>query len=416
MANGSDDSDASAGAVEEFETRLEDLAAEVEAASTEADLDDVEATLEDIESELEETSFESDANSGEDEEGGEDSRDNLEERVETFREDIEEQRGPYTDDVLTELDSASGSITTNEWTEEGETAVVSAVSSFLETASQALQESFTLDTAGTEEIAATVAEIGDAVEKADLHPDDDGETIGTLLEAAEELGAELDDAQVFGDLEKREQLRRRGFYDVLDPKNRTDFPPEWNAVKLHEAQRNVEHLLRALEMFDSDFMEENVLDALEHLGPESAYDDIQALAQRRNIQPVRILGRIGDDRACEMLEGFLDSGDVELEKTALWSLGAIGARDSMEPVAQRLAADNSEIRSAAARSLGRIGDTRAIDPLEERLETDGDGRVRASAAWALAQIGTERALEVVDQYTDDRSYLVQSEAQKATSL
>ena len=41
--------------------------------------------------------------------------------------------------------------------------------------------------------------------------------------------------------------------------------------------------------------------------------------------------------------------------------------------------------------------------------------VRAAAAWALRQIGTEAALEAAAAYTDERSYLVQHEADLAAA-
>ena len=77
------------------------------------------------------------------------------------------------------------------------------------------------------------------------------------------------------------------------------------------------------------------------------------------------------------------------------------------------AAENDEVRSVAARALGLLGDTRAVAPLADALETDDSDEVRASAAWALRQVGTEDALDEAAQYTDDRAYLVQAEAEKA---
>jgi HEAT repeat protein len=161
-------------------------------------------------------------------------------------------------------------------------------------------------------------------------------------------------------------------------------------------------------------MEENILDALEHIAPKEAFEAMHQRAQKRATQPIRILGRIGDDRACETLHDFLGGGDVKLEKTTLRALGGIGSEESTQPVADRLVADGPEIRSLAARSLGLIGDTRAIEPLARVLDEDDADEVRASAAWALNQIGTERALEAAAAYADDRSYIVQVEAEKAT--
>jgi HEAT repeat protein len=91
----------------------------------------------------------------------------------------------------------------------------------------------------------------------------------------------------------------------------------------------------------------------------------------------------------------------------------IGSEESTQAVANRLVADDSEVRSVAARALGLIGDTHAIDPLADVLADDDADEVRASAAWALNAIGTQRALDEAAQYADDRSYLVQAEAEKA---
>ncbi|MFB6139503.1 MAG: HEAT repeat domain-containing protein, partial [Halosimplex sp.] len=209
-------------------------------------------------------------------------------------------------------------------------------------------------------------------------------------------------------------LDAEGFYDVLESENRKDFPAEWNAIKVYERLGEADPIVTALETFDSDFMEENALDALWRMGDEAAYDAVLQRAQKRNKRPVEILGKIGNDEATETLHDFIDGdGDPALQKITLRALGEIGSEESVQPVAQRLDADNYEVRSAAARSLGLLGDTRAIDPLADVIEGDEADEVRASAAWALNQIGTERALSVLEDYTDDRAYLVQAEAEKA---
>ncbi len=394
-----------------FEERLDEAAAAIEAAETEAALDDTGATLDGIEADLADATLA--ATAGQDGDG-DDPETALRDRIDELRESVESKRGPYVETVIDELDSARETITTTEWTDEGLGDVGAAAQRFVETAGETLGEPCTVDTGNAETITTGLSDVSAVIEDAGLHPDEDEAAIATLLSGAESLTDALDDAQVFGDLEIREQLSRMGFYDVLTPRNRTDFPPEWNAIKLYESRGEAEPILTALEKLDSEFMQDNILDALEHFAPEAAFEDVQALAKRRNKQPVRILGRIGDERACEMLEGFLGGGDVELEKTALWALGCIGGERSTEPVAQRLVADSAEVRSAAARSLGLLGDTRAIDPLADRLAADDDERVRASAAWSLTQIGTARALDAVAEYADDRSYLVQTEAEQAT--
>ena len=386
---------------ERFEESLAAVEDDLEDASTESALDEVEATVEEIADELESVTL------------ADDDRDALDDRIDDLRDGIEEKRGPYAEDVTSELTSAETTITSSEWTDAGKQSVSESVQTFVESAGATLSESFTLD---SDDIASTVSAVSGAIETAELDADEDAETITTLLDAAEKLTAELEDAEVIGDLEVREQLEVQGFYDVLEPGNRRDFPPEWNAIKLYEARGEVEPILLAMETLDSDFMEENILDALEHMAPVEAYDQVAALAKRRDTHAVRVLGRIGDDRACGTLENFLGKGDVALRKTSLWALGCIGNTDSTEAVAQELAADSPVVRSAAARALGLLGDTRAIDPLADRLADDETESVRASAAWALNQIGTARALDALSSYADDRSYLVQAEARKATGV
>jgi hypothetical protein len=400
-----------------FEERLDDAAEAVESADTEADLDEAEELLDDIESDLDDATFEVEIEDEDEEDDEEENpRDEFEDRLSSLRDDIEDQRGPYVEEVTDNLDSAESTIRSSEWAEEGEPEVIEAVESYVDTATVVLSGSYGEMGKTPDEAADTLATVREAIAESGFHPDTDESEIQELLDSAETLESELDDATLFSDLEIREQLRREGFYDVLESENRKDFPPEWTAIKIYEKRGEVEPILSAFDKLDSDFMEENILDALEHIAPEEAYEDVAGLAQRRNKQAVRILGRIGDEQACGTLENFLGGGDVELEKTTLRALGMIGNEDSAEAVVERLAADNTEIRSSAARTLGLIGDTRAIDPLADVLDEDGADEVRASAAWALNQIGTERALEVAGEYADDRSYMVQTEAEKAANV
>lgn len=416
MSNGDDEQDTGDGpdgaalSTDTLESRLEDAAEALDAADTEADLDDVEADLDDIGADVEAAEFPEPEDEDEPDPG-----EVLEERLSELRDDLEAQRGPYAADVTDTVESAESTLTETRWTETGEGETAEAVTAFVETVAETLDADLSTAAGDAETGAEALAEARAAIADAGLDPDEDAETIGTLLEAAETLEGDLEDAEEWDDLTVREQLAAQGFYDVLESENRKDFPAEWNAVKIYEKDRDVEPILTALERFESDFMEENILDALEHIAPEEAVDPLLDRAQRRDKQPIRILGRIGDDRAAETLQDFLGGGDVKLEKTTLRALGAIGSEDSTQAVANRLDADNPEVRSVAARALGLIGDTRAIEPLSDVLGADDADEVRASAAWALTQIGTESALDAAAEYADDRSYIVQVEAETAAS-
>ncbi|ELZ13284.1 PBS lyase HEAT domain-containing protein repeat-containing protein [Haloterrigena salina JCM 13891] len=411
-----------------FEDDVEALESELEAAETEDDLDVVEADIESFREEFEEIEIPDPPETEEDEDEDEDAEpapeeqlqeryDDIESDVSDLESDLEDQRGPYGEDVVSDINGASGTITGTRWTEEGNAELIEAVDDFLDEVNDLLGTSLTLSNEGEdvpEQLDATLDAAAAAVEDAELDADDDAETIAGLLEATDDLEADIDDATEWTDLEIREQLRREGFYDVLD--HVKDFPPEWHALKVHEKRGNVDMILLAYETFDSDYMEEHCLEALERMGPEEAMEPMIQKAGRRDQAAMRILGKIGiaDDEVVEALVDYVDS-NPNLQRPAFRALGEIGAEDAVEPIAQQLVADEPDVRSWAARALGLIGDTRAVEPLADVLADDEQDRVRASAAWALNQIGTTEALEIVADYGDDRAYLVQAEAEKAAT-
>ncbi len=404
---------------------LEPLESSLEAAETEDDLDVVEADLESVRAELEsvEVPEPPETDDDEDEEDAEpapeeelqEQYDEIESDLSDLESDLEDQRGPYGEDVVSEIEGVGGTITGTRWTEEGNAELIEAVDDFLDELNGLLDSSVTLVNQGedvAEQLDATLDDAADAVADAGLDADDDAETIAGLLEATDDLEGDVDDATEWTDLEIREQLRREGYYDVLD--HVKDFPPEWHALKVHEKRGNVDQILLALETFDSDFMEEHCMESLERMGSraEPAIDAMLQKANRRDQAAMRILGKIGveNEEIVETLVDYVDS-NPNLQQPAFRALGEIGAEDAVEPIAQQLVADEADVRSWAARALGLIGDTRAIDPLADRLADDESDRVRASAAWALNRIGTQEALEIVADYDDDRAYLVQAEAE-----
>jgi HEAT repeat protein len=394
-----------------LDQRLDDAESDLEAAETEADLDAVEEDLNEIERDLEAADL---PEPDEDDEDAEDPAAELEDRIADLRDQLEDQRGPYAEDVVNTLEEAGSTVAETRWTEDGRPDVVVAVRSYLATLAEDLDTEISAESDDTDDLADALDQAAQVVEGSTLDPDEDAETIAALLEDAETLQDDLEAAEEWDDLTVREQLDAEGFYDVLESENRKDFPAEWNAVRIYEAMGEPEPVVKALEAFDSEFMEENIFGSLWRMGPEEAFDAVHQRAQKRNVKPIEILGKIGDERATETLHDFIDGdGDPAVQKATLRSLGEIASEESTQPVANRLDADNYEVRSAAARSLGLLGDTRAIDPLADVLGNDEANEVRASAAWALNQIGTQRALDVLEDYTDDRAFLVQSEAEKA---
>ena len=392
---------------ERFESRLED-------AQTEAELDEVEAVLDEIEAALEAATELPEPEEDADAETEEELREELEGLTGELREELEAERGPYAEDVIEEIETAESTITETRWTERGEGEIVAAVESFADAVSEDLDGDFRPAGDDEESLVAALEEVVAEVEAADLDPDEDEETIASLLEATDALQSDLDDAQEWDDLEVREQLMAEGFYDPLG--HYKDYPPEWSAIKEWEQRGNPEMILLALEKLQSDFMEEHCLEALTRLGDPAAYDVMFQRAGRRDRPGIRALGKMGAgaEDAVETLVEYVDTdSDPQLQKVTFRALGEIGSEEATQALADKLVMDNDNVRPYAARALGLIGDTRAVEPLADVLENDDSDAVRAAAAWALVQIGTREALEAAAEHADDRSYIVQQEADQA---
>jgi hypothetical protein len=397
--------------------RLDGVEADLDAAETEADLDAVEAALDGIEADLDAAEL-----PVPDDDDGADPAETLESRVSDLQEALEAGRGPYATDVTDAIGGARSTLTGTRWTESGTADVADAVAAFAEEVEEALGADLAGDVEGPEgdtpadpETLAEALDGGvDVVEDAGLDPDDDADTIAALLEATDSLDAGLDDAQEWDDLEVNEQLMAEGFYDVLG--HYKDFPPELSALKAWEKRDRVDMILLAKDSLQSEFMQGHCMDALIRMANPDAFEAMHELAQRRDKQAIKALGRMGSgaEEAVDTLIEYVDAdSDPQLQKVTFRALGEIGSTEATQALANKLEMDNDNVRPYAARALGLIGDTRAIDPLAETLESDGVETVRAAAAWALRQIGTRAALEAAAEYTDERSYLVQHEADLA---
>ena len=395
-----------------LDDRLDGIEADLDAAETEADLDDVAAVLDAIEADLDGA----DLPVPDDDE--EDPAEALESRISGLRDELEAGRGPYAADVIDAVGAARSTLTDTRWTERGRGDVADAVAAFADvvdrTLGTALGDADGDAPADAEALAERLDDVVDAVEDAALDPDDDAGTIADLLEATDDLESGLEDAQEWADLETNEQLMVEGFYDVLG--HYKDFPPELSALKEWEKRGRVDMVLLAKDSLQSQFMQNHCMDALVRMANPDAFEEMHGLAQRRNKKAITALGRMGSgaDDAVETLIEYVDAdSDPGLQKVTFRALGEIGSPDATQALANKLEMDNDNVRPYAARALGLIGDTRAIDPLAGTLDADDVDTVRAAAAWALRQIGTEEALETAAGYTDERSYLVQHEADLA---
>jgi ElaB/YqjD/DUF883 family membrane-anchored ribosome-binding protein len=394
---------------DDLEARLDDAEKTLEAAETEADLDDVAASLDAVETDLDA------ADLPEAEDDDEDPAEATGDRLEKLRGELEEQRGPYAEDVLDAITEGQSTIEDTRWTGAGIEAVQGAIDGFLDATADSLDTEFgSAEDEAPEALSHELDAVADAVEEAGLDPDDDAETLTALVEAVETLESGLEDAEEWDDLDVHEQLRAEGFYDVLG--HYKDFPVEWAALKEHEAQGNIEQVLRALEALDSEFMERHCLEAITRMGDPGAYEAMHERAGKRDRPGIKALGKMGAgaEEAVETLLEYVDTdSDPQLQKVTFRALGEIGSEEAVQPLANKLEMENDNVRPLAARALGLIGDTRAVEPLADTVAEDEDRTVRTAAAWALRQIGTREALEAAADFIDAKAYTLQAEAEKA---
>jgi HEAT repeat protein len=129
---------------------------------------------------------------------------------------------------------------------------------------------------------------------------------------------------------------------------------------------------------------------------EAAVRDLASDNVRVRVAAADALGDVpdGEDRpaAAAALTRALGDARFEVRRSALLSLGELGALAPIDELAARLDDDHGEVRQAAAIALGRLGDARGFEPLLRAL-ADGPPDVRFQAAPSLVEIDAERAYE-----------------------
>ncbi len=389
-----------AASIRERATALEEA---LEAAETESELDDIEPRLDELEADVETlaaTLTEQETDDDTEAESEQPDIDALEETVETLRATLTDCRGPYASDVVDTLEEAISSIKTQELTANGRVAVQSAVNEALSEMDVAVDQ-LTADNPAVAPIIEHLSTVQERIAARETDPDADADWIQRHLAAVDALTEAIDDAEVWDDLTVQQKLEQQGFYDIVE--ERRDFPPELSAIKAYEKRGEAEPILLALDMLDSDFMEEYCMEALGRLRATEAVDELTSRANRRNETAIEALGRIGSDEAVDALLKHID-GNLALQVASLRALGQVGSPEPVPDIAEvATTGETAQVRSMAARALGMIGDTRAIPVLEQLLTDDNNPIVRQNAGWALSQIQTPRALAAVERHPDAQS-------------
>jgi HEAT repeat protein len=134
---------------------------------------------------------------------------------------------------------------------------------------------------------------------------------------------------------------------------------------------------------------------LGRLGNDKAIELLIGALDRRDgvtRSAARELGRIRDERAILPLIGLL--GDESINQAAAEALLAFGDK-AVAPLIEVLQTGNGHARQAAAFALGELRDKRAVEPLILVVQTDDVYAVRTAAVTALGQIKDSRAIWIL---------------------
>lgn len=106
------------------------------------------------------------------------------------------------------------------------------------------------------------------------------------------------------------------------------------------------------------------------------------------------LGKIGDKRGVEPLLVLLKDQESWIRIAAIGALSKIGGSQVVEPIIKMLDDENSEVREEAAFALGWLEDERAEQPLIKiAIDVNEKPKLRASAIYSLGQVGGKHTLE-----------------------
>jgi len=184
-----------------------------------------------------------------------------------------------------------------------------------------------------------------------------------------------------------------------------DFIEIFRFVDLFKAFRSatkddVEGLIKILKYGKSKYSRWEAAEALGKIGDNRAVDLlIESLKDKKPLvrwKAAEALGEIKDNRAVEPLIKILNDReeDWSVRKGAAEALGKIGDNRAVEPLIEALKyselsifsdLEHDYVRWGAEIALGWIGDKRAVEPLIEALK-DEDGYVRKAAGKVLEEM------------------------------
>ncbi len=115
------------------------------------------------------------------------------------------------------------------------------------------------------------------------------------------------------------------------------------------------------------------------------------------VEAVKSLGRIGDERAVSRLLSLTGCDDARLRFAVTRSLGQMQAKEAHEALLNQLDDEDSFVRLAAAETLACFQDEDVRIALRTRLLQDGELGVRLACAKSLSAVGSKDDVEAIVQ-------------------
>ncbi|MCO5185817.1 MAG: HEAT repeat domain-containing protein [Anaerolineae bacterium] len=101
-----------------------------------------------------------------------------------------------------------------------------------------------------------------------------------------------------------------------------------------------------------------------------------------------------------LIEAAYDSGDPELQSSALFAMGSSADSRWVGILIDEMESPYVEMRLQAVRAAGEIGDSDTVDGLSEAI-FDEDDEVSAEAILALGKTGNSRAIQILTRLAED---------------
>ncbi len=123
--------------------------------------------------------------------------------------------------------------------------------------------------------------------------------------------------------------------------------------------------------------------AIPHLVERVARGAGRRRTNRTYLKAVRVLGRVGDDRAVPALAAILDDAPWRVRTEAACALGDLGLSEGIPPLRAALIDDSRSVRREAVRSIFAIGGREARPVIEAYLAGEKDPELRSVARALL---------------------------------